>query len=85
MEIGTPNQAGPIAKGGQKFALLYDEPKERDKEKWAPVLLSNSAQKAIEKKAKKEEKKKSAETEKKDKEDKSKDQKNPPKKSNFRD
>ena len=38
IELATPNEAGEMAKYGQTFALMMDEPKEREKDKWSPAL-----------------------------------------------
>ena len=38
IEIATPNPPGPRAKGGTRFPLLSEEPKEREKTPWDPEL-----------------------------------------------
>jgi len=38
IDLATPNNAGAMAKAGQKFALHDDEPKDFKKEQWNPIL-----------------------------------------------
>lgn len=47
IELATPNEAGPIAPHGQKFSLLRDEPKEKEKNKWQPVLTFDKNPKVV--------------------------------------
>jgi paraquat-inducible protein B len=38
VEFATPNDAGAIARPGQRFPLLFDEPKDHEEKKWNPDL-----------------------------------------------
>lgn len=50
IEIGTPNNPGEIAKYGQTFPLLRDEPEDREDEKWDPSLTFPERKKSSRKK-----------------------------------